>query len=263
MATFYTYIIYNKLNRKFYIGSRQTKYENPYEDIGVRYFSSSTDKTFLKEQIDFPERFKYRVLKRFKSRKAAFEHEIELHEKYDVCVNPRFYNKAKTTTTKFTLSGLKLTEEQKAKRSGENHPLWGKHFSEESRRKMSRSHKGKNAGKDNHFFGKHHTKESRLKMSIARLGNKNRVGSHHSEETKKKISDSKKNLSSETRRKMSLSAKKRGTSEKQLMILRENARRIWIKNVDIQANRRILPNEEIPKGWERGRLTKNQKTFQV
>ena len=39
--------------------------------------------------------------------------------------------------------------------AGENHPLWGKHHSDETRKKISESQKGKSAGEKNYFFGKH------------------------------------------------------------------------------------------------------------
>ena len=48
----------------------------------------------------------------------------------------------------------KLSESKK----GENHPMFGKHHTEEARRKMSEAHKGK-----------HHTEEARRKMSEAHM----------------------------------------------------------------------------------------------
>ena len=44
----------------------------------------------------------------------------------------------------------------------------------------------------NHFFGKHHSEESKKKMSEANKGNKYRLGKKHSEETKRKISEARK-----------------------------------------------------------------------
>lgn len=61
---------------------------------------------------------------------------------------------------------LKLTDEQKKKRSekqkGKNHPFYGKHHTEETKKKMSELHRGKK-----------HTEESKKKMSESRKGEKN------------------------------------------------------------------------------------------
>ena len=50
------------------------------------------------------------------------------------------------------------------------------------------SHKGK----DHPWYGKHHTEESRKKMSLSRMGNTNSKGKKKSPETCRKISESKK-----------------------------------------------------------------------
>ena len=81
---------------------------------------------------------------------------------------------------------LKLSEQMKGKRVGENHPMYGKHHSDESKLKMSIASTGEN----NSFYGKHHSDESKLKMSIAHSGeNHPMYGKHHSPETIKKMSD--------------------------------------------------------------------------
>lgn len=51
-------------------------------------------------------------------------------------------------------------------RTGELHPNFGKHWSEEVRKKMSASHKGKPST----FKGKHHTEEAKRKNSEAHKG---------------------------------------------------------------------------------------------
>ena len=58
--------------------------------------------------------------------------------------------------------GRKHTDEEKKKISEANK---GKFVSEESRRKMSEARKGKMTGKDNPFYGKHHTEEFKKKIS--------------------------------------------------------------------------------------------------
>ena len=74
---------------------------------------------------------------------------------------------------------------------GEKHPMFGKHHSEETRKKMSMS-----------LRGKHHSEETRKKMSMSLRGK------HHSEETRKKMSEKAKlraPISDETRKKLSMS----------------------------------------------------------
>lgn len=55
-------------------------------------------------------------------------------------------------------------------RSGEKNCNFGKHFSEEHKRKISEARKGKYNGEKNYMFGKHHTDETRRKMSEAAKG---------------------------------------------------------------------------------------------
>lgn len=86
--------------------------------------------------------------------------------------------------------GRKLTEEHKRKISdgvrGENHPLYGTHPSEETRKKLSESHKGIQAGKNHPMWGKKHSDEAKRQISI------NKKGQKHTEETKRKIANSEK-----------------------------------------------------------------------
>ena len=76
--------------------------------------------------------------------------------------------------------GKKLSKETCLKmslsRTGEKHPMWGKHHSEETKQKISENHKRP-------WLGRHHTIEAIEKCRIARLGK------HHTEESKKKISE--------------------------------------------------------------------------
>ena len=68
---------------------------------------------------------------------------------------------------------------------GEKCAMYGKHHSEQSRKKMSEAHKGKSMseehynklskafkGEKNPFYGKHHSEEVRKKMSESRRGKK-------------------------------------------------------------------------------------------
>jgi group I intron endonuclease len=64
--------------------------------------------------------------------------------------------------------------------------------SPETRRKLSIAHKGKIAGEKHPMFGKHISDETRKKISEALKGNKNMAGKRLSAETRMKLSKSKK-----------------------------------------------------------------------
>ena len=66
-------------------------------------------------------------------------------------------------------------------KSGENHPNWGKHPSEETRKLMSENHPDQ-SGENNNMYGKIRSEETKEKIR------KSNLGKHHSEKTKKKIS---------------------------------------------------------------------------
>ena len=51
---------------------------------------------------------------------------------------------------------------------GENHHFFGKHHTEETKKKISEAQKGEN----NHMYGKHHTEEAKKKMSESQKGEK-------------------------------------------------------------------------------------------
>ena len=85
---------------------------------------------------------------------------------------------------------LPLGEHTSLHNEGENHPFYGKHHTDETRRKMSESRKGKPK-----------TEEWKNKIGESNKGKK------MSEEARKKISEAKKNISEETRKKLSVSHK--------------------------------------------------------
>ena len=82
---------------------------------------------------------------------------------------------------------IPVSEETRRKMSeaqtGEKHPMYGKHRSEETKKKISDNH-ADFSGESNPNFGKHFSEETKKKMS------ESRTGKHHSEETKKRISES-------------------------------------------------------------------------
>jgi len=103
----YTYRITSKILNKHYYGCRSSKI-NPNEDLGFKYFSSSTNTEFILDQKQNPQNYKYKVIKVFNTREEAIKHEILLHNKFNVDVNKNFYNKAKQTSEKFSFNNSGL-----------------------------------------------------------------------------------------------------------------------------------------------------------
>lgn len=173
----YVYRITNTQMNKHYYGVRSSKVE-PKLDLGIKYFSSSTDKEFIQEQKENKDIFKYKIIKLFNSRKEANNFEIYIHEKFNVGINESFYNRAKSTSTGFCIEGINHSEETKSKISGTQK---GGILSNETKAKMC----------------KPKSEETKFKISETKKGTK------HTAETKAKMSESKKNMSNETRAKMS------------------------------------------------------------
>jgi group I intron endonuclease len=189
----YVYRIKNKILNKHYYGVRGCNVA-PKLDLGIKYFSSSSDSDFRNDQKNHPENYKYKIVRICSTRDEADILEIKLQEKFNVGINESFYNRAKRTSTGFSRADVKLSPEHKLKMSeaqtGENNPMYGKNHSDETRKKMSEAklgekhpmygkdfspeHKQKlseaNKGENNPMFDKEHTPEAKLKMREAKLG---------------------------------------------------------------------------------------------
>ena len=76
--------------------------------------------------------------------------------------------------------GRSLSEETRKKLSEASK---GKKLSEETRNKMSEARKGKYTGEKNPMYGRHHTEDSKKRISAASKGRR------HTEEARKKMSD--------------------------------------------------------------------------
>jgi hypothetical protein len=118
----YVYRITNILENKHYYGKRKSTIE-PKLDLGRKYFSSSTNKEFRKDQKENPQNYKYKIIWVTDNSYNATQLEIKLHDRFDVAVNVNFYNKAKQTSTKFDTTGISpnITKEGVERRSGFNH----------------------------------------------------------------------------------------------------------------------------------------------
>lgn len=96
----YVYRITNLIRNKHYYGSRTSKNE-PINDLGVNYFSSSSDKEFIEDQQNNPKNYKYVIVRIFETRNEALLFESHLHFKFNVAKNKNFYNKSNVTSTGF------------------------------------------------------------------------------------------------------------------------------------------------------------------
>ncbi len=96
---YYTYYSYEEWGRG-YFGSRGCKCL-PEKD--VKYFGSFYDKTFRPTQ-------KIILKSDYATREEAYADEIILHNYYDVANNPHFANRAKQTTTSFSVSQERMKE---------------------------------------------------------------------------------------------------------------------------------------------------------
>ena len=102
--TYYVYRITNIIENKHYYGRRGC-YCHPTRDLGVKYFSSSTDALFIQDQRQNPQKYKYKILLITSKRKAE-QLEIKLHKKFNVASNPTFYNLTEARTNGFSTGGV-------------------------------------------------------------------------------------------------------------------------------------------------------------
>lgn len=154
---YYVYRITNNVENKHYYGKRCSKYP-PNQDLGIRYFSSSTDKMFIEDQKTNRDNYRYKIIKVCENKTDAVLYEIKLHNKFNVGVNINFYNKSKQTSVGFDTTGIPMSQEQR------------------ERCKFN-------------CLGRKHTEETINKCRIAKLGNNWNNGRKHSEEAIQKMKD--------------------------------------------------------------------------
>lgn len=107
----YTYMITELDTGRMYIGVRSTSTKPEY-DLGVEYFSSSLDSDFIFKQKHNPSNYKYEILSIFNTRLEAINHEIELHEIYDVCDSDNFINFSNSKSSNFDMHGKVVVRDE-------------------------------------------------------------------------------------------------------------------------------------------------------
>ena len=192
----YIYITTNKVNNKRYIGQHKGDFDSKYYGSG-KIISNA----ILKYGT---ENFVVEILEKCDSKEELNKREKWWIKHFNAVENKSFYNIAKGGEGGHTIAGY--NEEQKAIYSRNmSNALKGRVFTDEHKMKISKSLKNANLdrhGKNNSFYGKTHSEETKRKISETLS---KRRGYKHSEETKRKISESHKGktVSLETRKKMS------------------------------------------------------------
>lgn len=135
---FYVYRITNLIQKKHYYGSRVSVAE-PKLDIGIKYFSSSYDKEFMLEQKEFPERFRYKVVRVCANNIEKQLFESYMHEKFNVGASDNFYNQVRQTLEGFDSTGHTYNRGRKLSNSTKEklrEALTGRYVSEETKQKQ-------------------------------------------------------------------------------------------------------------------------------
>ena len=139
-------------SRRFYIGVRSCK-ANPEED---KYLGSSRSFCEWRTNNKNAEIVK-QVLATWESRKSASEHEILLHDCFDVAKNPEFFNRSKALSSGFTTAGINMNNKfQKGQAVRLGAKLTAKQIEAARLRKI----------------GTKHTEETKIKMSKSQSGRK-------------------------------------------------------------------------------------------
>lgn len=206
----YVYKITNLINNKIYIGVHST------DDLNDGYMGSGRA---IKNAIRRygVENFKKEILVDFETAEIAYRLEKML-------VDEKFINRKDTYNAKVGGAGGRPSDEVRQKiseaMSGEKHRNFGKHHSEETKRKMSLVKKGKRFSEEHRKKmsevrkGKHHSKETKRKISEAERGEKHHFfGKHHSEATRKKMSEARKGKPWSAARREAYERKKKGTQK--------------------------------------------------
>lgn len=220
------YMIQNKVNNKMYIGQAvdiERRWGDHRHGLANR---CNENRHFINAWKSYEEEnFEFTILL------ECEESDLNMYEEYYIFELMTYDHRVGYNKTYGGGSG-RPTEEVKRKISESKK---GKQLSEEHKRKLSESRKGeknpnygngdKIRGEKNPNYGRHHSEEAKRKLSESQKGR------HHSEETKRKMSESRKgeksywygkHLSEETKRKLSESKKGKHRSEEIKRKISEN-----------------------------------------
>ena len=119
---FYVYKITNLSNNKKYIGWR-TSNKPPIKDLGIYYFSTSSDEDFIYEQLSNAKNFRYEIIKECTTAKEAVYLEDKLLNEVNAKDNFEYYNKSNGCRWFYDTTGsIWITDGKKDIKIHKNHP---------------------------------------------------------------------------------------------------------------------------------------------
>jgi hypothetical protein len=146
---FYTYEIYDPVLDMKYIGSRTKGVTDPYADD---YMGSVVSKKWGPYWKEIAGRSHKRILSVFFNKEECLQHEIDLHNFFDVARNPEFFNQSKQKSKGFVGCKENFTEQARKNMSnalnGRRGSFKGKHHSQETKKNNSVLHKGRSCFND-------------------------------------------------------------------------------------------------------------------
>lgn len=191
MKYHYVYRVTSIQENKHYYGYRSST-DSPENDLGVKYFTSSTNLKFKELFRNNPENYKLKIVSVFDTREEAMLLEIKLHNKFNVGVNSNFYNKCKATSTGFTTEGISHIHSDETKKKISKTSK-GRVVSQKTKDKLSKANSGKK-----------HTQEHVAKISKANRGKK------YTQDHKNKLSEAKKGKTLTQEHRSNISKAKQG-----------------------------------------------------
>jgi len=191
MKYYYVYRVTSIQENKHYYGYRSST-DSPENDLGVKYFTSSTNLKFKELFKNNPENYKLKIVSVFDTREEAMLLEIKLHNKFNVGVNANFYNKCKATSTGFSTEGIPHTHSDETKEKISKSSK-GRVVSQKTKDKLSKANSGKK-----------HTQEHATKISKANKGKK------HTQDHRSKLSKAKKGKTITQEHRSNISKAKKG-----------------------------------------------------
>lgn len=182
----FIYITTNMVNGKRYLG--QKKFDNYWKN----YFGSGTifrkalnkygKENFVRNVIDIA--FSKEELNQKEYDYSIFFNVVKSDDWYNMVVGGGVTYGQNPYANKTEEEMEKIRKKKSELSSGTNNPMYGKHHTEETKKKISNIHKLGMLGEKNPFYGHHHSKETKEKLKEINIGRK------ATSEMKQKMSES-------------------------------------------------------------------------